>query len=560
MFSPVIFALLLASQTANEVGTATTEEEAAVETNDSNSSSATLVAQAVELLQKHRKKEALKKLEKAFQLSQDPTELREICALILESSPLDYPKRDAYLNYLVKYQPEHKDMVRWLKELGDRSLDKGRLQDAEEWYLRAIALSEDKTMLRYKLAWARWNLKRRIEALQTFMEIWKEAPESLQKQLAKDISKIWWETGPMPPALFDFFLNLPAGVRDDILAELLTPPSPTKEAGESEESLLLQLNENKATRVILQKAISENFYFKKNPCLLFKKVISTNEEAPAESLLACTRSSKRLSAYDLLLFFENVSKKTEAVDWAHAELLTEQHRASEAIRLLLSPKNLSNRSADYMKYAASLLLKIKESDFRKLYDSLKYRPFESMLQKYFEKDLVIRLEAVDADRWIPIEEKTYEASPLPKDFLVRKGVWLAQKDEDDEKLTDVFKLLLDSKLTAKEEQLKKSYATLSERLQTVLPEEFSKVFKKEYDAWIKDLDRSLKTLHRASNDWQIIAKPVFQKLIEQNVASLIGQIEKLSIASESVDLIQAFQEKKESLKSQLKKKYLEEQP
>ncbi len=525
----------------------------------SATSSQALTLEALELLQNNKKTEALKLLEKAFQLAQDPEELREIGSLILEASPNDYSKRDAYLRYLIKFNTGHADEGKWLKELGDRAFDKGQLDEAEDWYLRAQRIYSDRNLIKYKLAWVYWNKKRRMEAWRNFLEIYSALDPSLQSQLRQDLAKLWWEIGPLPSEDFEKLFRLRSEDQQIIFHFMMTYAPTNQIPQPQDENLLEQIKKDERSAPYFYESIARGIFFQKAPCFLFQKLLSPSNQFDPEMLLKCIKDSKRPAVPILLPFLEKIEeRKDERVDWAQAELLLEIQQKIAAARILLGSDHLASRSTAYLKFVSNVLMLLSEDEMKSLYTSVSKEVFPLFMRLQSSQRLLNRLQIVDPDRWIPYEEELLRGKPISKDFWLKKGIWLARKSDTPlESMVEVYDHLTKCKLTKDEKNLTTTYEKLQKSVENKLPSTFSIAFKKEYDQWIRDLDSALKSLYLSPTEWRPILQPLFQREIERNIAVMISQLESASLDPELSELSETFEQKKIELKDELRQKYLE---
>jgi hypothetical protein len=520
--------------------------------------SATRIAQALELLQKNDKPKALKLLEKAFESTSDSDELKQISILILEASPQNYPKREGYLQYLIKFNADHEEAWRWYKEMGDRAFDRSKMDEAEDWYLRAKPTAKDPSIIQYKLAWVYWNLNRKVEAFQNFLEIYSNAAPNLQSQILKDLAKLWWEIGALPPSVFDQAMSLPEDARNDLLDRFIHSTPAHLEASLIVESQLLQIKTEEKSKEYFYKGLKTGFQFKAAPCFLFNSILSPGDEFSKENFLACVKAKDRPPADKLLTYFSHLpTDSDERIPWAQAELYIENDRLSDAALILFQFPTFSEASKDYLKFTAQVLMRLDEKDFKKLYEMAEPSRFEILVEKTAHNLLLDRLEAIDTERWLQFEETKLQGKTPKKEFLIKKGVWLAQKQPDDSSaLEQIFTALIKPPVKGDEKRMQEDYNRLIKRANTKLPTSFTEQFKKKYDEWIKDIDRSLEGLKKSSTDLQIIARPIFQKSIEKNIDQLIAQIDTLQLDSKIEDVQNSFEQKKEALKNELRSKYI----
>lgn len=520
-------------------------------------SASSLVAQALELLQKSEKTRALKLLERAFESSTDSEELRQISVLILEASPASYAKREGYLQYLIKFAPENEDAWRWYKEMGDRSFDKGKMDEAEDWYLRAKPLAKDPSLVQYKLAWVYWNLNRKVEAFQDFLTVFAASETGLQSQILKDLSKLWWEIGALPDSTFQSAMALPEAARNDLLEHFIHSTPSHLEASTLLEAQLLQLKANEYTKSYFYEGLRTGFKFKAAPCFLFNVLITPEDEFSKDNFLACLKSKDRPSPEKLLSYFEKLkSDPDERLPWAQAELYAESERVSDAVATLFQYSGFEKASSDYLKFSSSILVRLNEEELKKNYDLIGPEKIEIVVRKTKDSILLERLQSFDSERWLAFEESESKGKTPTKHFLLKKGVWLATKSSPDlNELDRIFAGLIKPPLKGDERLAHDNFARLQRRSQTKLPEIFSDKFKIKYDEWLSDLDQSLNAIKSCAPDWQIILRPLISRELDKNVEALIAQIERARLDAKVEDVENSFQQKKESLKSELRAKY-----
>jgi hypothetical protein len=524
---------------------------------------AALTARALELIQKNEKSKALRLLEQAFEKSSDSMELREISALILEASPLNYPKREGHLKYLVKFNAESEDAWSWYKELGDRAFEAGKASEAEDWYLRAMPTAKDKNLVRYKLSWAQWNLKNRVSALQGFLEVFPTAEESLRNQLVREIPRLWWEIGPLASDVFEKILALPEDVLAPMMAELLEKSPMQHEPTVADQALLSQVKSDGRTKAYLSKAILAGTIFPKSPCFLFNSLLTPDDSYSPESFLACLKSPKRPPPTQLMTYFERYTgEPNEKFEWARAELLEQLGRVSDACTQSLQAPGLSSHSKAFIHYLSMLVMKPSEAELKGILQLVSNEPFEILLKMEANPSLLERLQSIDAQTWLAFEEKNFNGRKPSKAFLLKKGVWLAEKsellpDEKNAQLLDIFQKLLERPAKGSEEKVKKNFDKLLNLSSTTLPATFSNSFKKSYDTWLSSLDECLSSLSNAEAEWQVIARPLFKQEVKKSIDSLVAQLDATTLDPELSALSETFTQKKEELKSELRRKYLE---
>lgn len=517
-----------------------------------------LQAQAISLLQKNEKVKALKMLESAFEKTTNTEALREISVLILAASPLSYPKRESYLQYLIKFNAEHSDAWMWFKEMGDRAFEKGKLDEAEDWYLRALPSAQDPNLIRYKLGWVCWNLKRKVEALQTFVDIYSKTEPSMQEQLIKDLTKLWWEIGALPPSAFESVLSLPEEARRSLLTRLFDAPPAVLDPGPELAAQLLQLKEDPRTKDFYNEGIQKIVKLKNAPCFAFNVLLTTEDQFSKDQLLLCLKAKDRPAAPKMISFVERLlSENDEKIDWAYSELLNEMGSTKDAAIFILKIDRVSHYSNAYLEYATQLALKLEKEEFAKVYEAIGLDSFEVLLKFKMNPNLLERLQSVDLGPWISFEEKTYAGKKLPNAFILKKGVWLNQSAaHTNEELRDLFRDLVKNPSSNEERRALEGYKKLQSKVSTKLPSTFSLQFKKKFDEWLRALDQSLDSLKGLRFEIQVLAQAAYQEEIRKNVEAIEAQLDASVLDPKLIELKDNFEEKKTELKSDLRAKYL----
>lgn len=519
--------------------------------------SASLMSQALELLQNNKRPQALKLLEQAFEIASDPVEIRNIGALILEASPRDYAKREAYLRYLIKFAPDHEDYSRWLKELGDKAFDKGNLDDAEDFYLRAIPSHPSPTSVQYRLGWVYWNQKKRVKAYDTFLEVYQKESGALKSQIQKDIAKLWWEIGPLPPQSFAQFLALPNDERNQFLNELFQRTPRKKEDAKLIEQVFLQLKSSPKSSPALKDFITSGFILKEDPCLLFKEVIDPQDLYPRSHLLLCTKQENRPSAAHLLQFYQLIPppERNETIDWANADLFFENQQKELAVQLLWESRPLVTRSKEFVDYAENSVLQYDEASFKLFESNIQREAIMAFLQMRPKSSILQKLQAVNPELWIWYQENELPQT-IDKDFWIKKAVWLGRQEQIDmQALRATTEKAFSFKLTPKEKRLYESLQSLQKRKNSSLPEEFGEKFQSEYKSWINEVDQALNELQSSTDHWKIILRPIFSEELASNIAVLKDEVKKSKMPQEMKGMEVAFERKKQDLREEIDAKY-----
>jgi len=210
----------------------------------------TKIEQAEALLKKGKKKKALEILEFVFEKTKETDEIRQIGNLILSAAPLDYPKRENFLKYLVKFVPDHPDSRKWFTELGDRARRKKDLDEAEDWYLRAEAVEGDSLAVDQRFFSLYQEKKLYHRAFERGLKIIESHPELSTAAFRRDLARLWWKTGPLSEDLFDRLVNHPDGL---LVVNELKLQSPRK--ADVKTSVYSQLRSHQKT----EKIVTEDF-------------------------------------------------------------------------------------------------------------------------------------------------------------------------------------------------------------------------------------------------------------------------------------------------------------
>ncbi len=520
---------------------------------------ATLLTQAAELIQKNEKQKALKLLQKAFDKSTDPEELKDIAVLLLEATPEKDAKRENYLKYLIKFNPEHEDSYKWYKEMGDRAFEKRHIEEAEDWYLRAAITASDKTLIQYKLAFVQWNLKRPTEAIKSFVEVYHTAEPGLQSQIQKDLPKIWAEAGALPASIFDQLTSFPeedlAEIFKNLIDQLKKMPSFNSQA----EAILNQTKESSSLKNATLDFLSNDSNFVRQPCLPFQKLLTFEDSYSEKLFLRCLKEHNRPPADRMLVFASKLSEATdENIVWAYAELLFQAGKLEEAAQHLWRHKNFQGRSKRFLEYVENITLQLNEEQTKALLTHMTPETFEKFLLIRPSEPLIERLQEIDSDYWIAFEERL----PGIKDskaFLLKKGAWLARKpDPSPEEFKIIFEKLIKPPTSGNAKIVADTYKSLVARSKTKLPPTFSRFFKVEFEKWLTHLDNTMLDVENFTEPWYAISKPVFKAEVQNNIRELIKQLDATTLDPELFELAETFEQKKSEMKSDLENKYLSE--
>lgn len=520
-------------------------------------SSSELKQEAQQLLDKNERHKALQILEKAFEVSADPQEIREIAILILSASSKDYSKREAYLKYLIQFAPDHPDNPYWLKEMGDRAFNKGNMDDAEDYYLRAAATHPKPDEVNYQLGYVYLNKDKFIKAFETFFDVYQHESGELKKQSLAEIVKSWWSIGELPSLSFNRILALQSEERNSLLNDFLDATPRKDSAAEKIEAAFLQLRDNDQTRAKLKDFITSGFVIKENPCLLFWNVIEPGDLYPREHLLSCVEQKKRPSAAHLLAYFQQIPapERNEKLDWVNANLLYENNQAELGLQLMIESKFLTDRSTSYVDTALNRVMALDDPSFQDFERNINHRYLKGLVLLRPKSSLLSRLQSIDPDLWIPFEEESF-ADELTKDFWIKKTAWLAKKPETSlSQIQAHLQKIFSYPLDRSEKRIQKHLNLLNERLSTSLPEELNAQFEAGYENWTRDLDDSIEVLRSSNPDWQAITRPLLKEALSKNVDEIKTQVRRVRATAEERKERLDFERKKVELRENLDNKY-----
>lgn len=517
-----------------------------------------LVAQAVELLQKNKRDEALRLLEQAFELAADSERIREIGALIIEASPYDYEKRESYLRYLIKFSGEHPDQPKWQKELGDRAFEKGELTAAEDFYFRALARHSDKEVINYKLAWIYWNQKKKTKAFKAFLDIYTSGAKALIDQIPIDVAKLWWEIGELPPIPFADFSNLKAADQKKFLSALFKQVPNKASDSKTVERVFLQLKTQNSSQIELKSFLSKGFSLESDSCMIFYQIIDPGDVFPPQQLLRCFQSPERPSDLRLLSLFEQIPppRRDENVDLATAELLFKLDRTEFGLNLLFQSGSLAKRSTQYHDYLLGQILKMNSESFSLLESSMEYEKLEELYTLTKSTALLNNLQAVNPGRWLAFEERSKAKESLSKSFWEKKAVFVAQETpEDHQALSQLAVQIFSFELTKPEANFQKALSDLRDAKTTQMPKQFGEDFQSAYQAWLVRIDSSLTAFNQAPESWRLWGLTLFQNELQANVESMARQIRDLKLPADIQDMAVEFERRRRELNRDLAQKY-----
>jgi len=522
--------------------------------------SASLTAQAIEWLQKNEKQKALKILEKAFELAHEPEEIRQVGRLILEAAPANYPKRESYLRYLIKFSPENAELGKWLKELGDISFDEGKFDHAEDYYLRALAHYENPQIVRYKLAWVYWNQKVRARAFDTFLALYTDADSKLREQIRKDTAKLWWELVRLPQTQMQAFGQLSDSDTKLFMDEYFALTPNKKESAEKIENSFLQIKDEEKTSPHLLAFLKGGFLIKDMNCLMFRKVLEPFFEYPREHLLLCAKLLDEVTPARLLPFFDALPEddRNEKIDWANAELLFMDQKNHLGIQMLIESQPLQSRSKEFVEYTEAQLVKLTDSEFQTMATTISPENLKFLVSQNNSSPILNRLQKYNPNEWIPYQQKALAGQDEPKEFLIKKASWLSQKNPIDlNELDLVLRKIFSKKLNPSEEGIKAQFEKMDEDRSKQLPNEFDGDFQAAYKLWLENLDRSIIILSGASPEWKAITWPLLRQRITQNIFAIRNQIREVDLPPDSKEFREEFEYRKVKLEKELTDKYRE---
>ena len=528
--------------------------------------SASLLAQALEKIQSGQKDQAVKLLDRAFEASKDPEEVKTIAALIVDTSSFDYPKRESFLVYLTRHAREHSDKWKWLKEPGDRHFDRAQFDKAEDFYLQALPHTKDPILINLKLAFTIWNLKRKNEAFLYFLKLYQEPMtvetdrEMLLAQVPASLGKLWWELGPLPQATWTKLINSPENLASVVMTELFKSFPATITPTPKEASLLKQIKDSSDSSQQWAEFLQREVFFQNSPCFYFESGLIEPDRTPKRMLIACVDSEKASDALILDSHFEAALNREaeENLLRAYLKYLSRKNRNLDAAQVSLNWSGLSQASKNFLSAAVDLLVSLPESDWKNLYASVDPQKFELLLANHKNQNLLEILQSLDSERWILFELDSYPSGKAPRAVLVKKALLTASKSNSD---IDELKSEVSSLLSKPQNQQEKSAQRLLRELDSAddrkLPSELSEDFSKVMNRWIADLDRQLKMTSQLSSPWIQLLRPLVTHEIRRNVGALLEQIDSLQLPAEASGFEEDFYKKKEEMKVGLQKKYQE---
>lgn len=421
---------------------------------------APLMKEAEALLKKRQKKKALSLLERAFDISKDPEEIRQIGNLILDAAPYDYPKRENFLRYLVKFVPEHPDASTWMQELGKRAMAKSEWDEAEDWLLRAQILTPNDPRIEEALLDVYMSKEQNYRALDLAVKLVDRVEPNKREHYFRKISKIWWGMGALPPEYFSRLTQASYGEQLLRLHLKKIPESEKSAAG------IRQIYESANTRSLLP-----------------PKLLNDIEKPPAPVMTPDVAVAPEVAA---------------------PPASTEE------------PEPAPQPSVEAKPEPSSPPVVVSE-----------------------------------APRYHYVEGQESKAE------LIHKAVSLAQLPEPPLRQINeiVIQIYNQHPLDPTEAAVKENMILLESRKKQDLPDEFNEEFLGELKSWEEDLDRAIKVIGGASEEWKIITRPFLRSLIDNNRNRMIDQIQKASLSAEQKKSKTLVNSQKAELIRNLEKKY-----
>jgi tetratricopeptide (TPR) repeat protein len=527
-------------------------------------SAETLMTQALVLIQKGDKPAAFKLLQRAFEQASDPEMVKEIAVLVLEASPPHYPKRVDYLKYLTKHHQDHVDRWRWLKELGDKAFDAAQLAEAEDYYLQALRLSDDPDPIRFQLGWTYWNQKRRREALEIFIEQFEKSkePSGLTTSLARDVARLWWETGVIPAASLDRIHALPSPYRDDVFAGLWSLFPEGDKPTTKHKSLLNQIRDHTSLQTDWEKFISLDVFFRSDPCFLVENVLRPIDKAETKTILSCLKEKAphQLSPHLERWRSENY-KADENLARAHATFFYENKREDEAVEALFEFAKNNATSSDYKKKLIETWAALSPDLFARHIQDVNLQVVESLVRESLpSKALLFKLQQLDPRKWVEFErslnsDKQSDAG-LNRDLTVKEVFLLAEKaPHEKERIEELKKTLLEQAQGASEKEINKAYEVINSTQTLKVAPEFGEKTMEEIHQWTSALDRSVAHFERLPEEWKKLYRDDFSQALVGSARTLQSQILALSLVDADPSLTQAFLKNKQDLHDQVEKRF-----
>lgn len=526
-------------------------------------SAQTQLTQALELLQKSEKTKALKLLESAFNRAQDPETVKAAAALIVEASPMNYPKRESFLKYLITASRDHADRWKWLKELGDRCFEKADFSGAEENYLQATQVAPEPYPIRYRLAWTFWNQKRKNEALSLFLDLLaqSQSPEnlSLQPVVVKDTTKLWWDLGVLPASTFEKFWNLPAEVQSLTFSQLWENFPKELSGSPKTRDMLIQIRDEPRAKEAWNNFLASKPAFTKDPCFMITTFFGPQDVATEETLLACLKSPQHPELISLQRHLDAVvPTASEAFIRKLASLVHERGNSLSAAKLLAQWSGIENADASYYKLLSQISLAVPADSFAELSGSLSNERWEKTLSSATTKDrdeLIARLQKVDSTHWLAYEENLQGENPS-KAFLMKKAAILAQRNDlQAQELANLLDKILEKPSNPEERLIASTLKNLNATSQQELPKLFGPEMMNSMQKWLASIDRDLEQLNRISPEWKSILHSTVAERVRKNVTQLTDQIAQVSLPEGQHEMESEFLSKRADIRDQLVAKY-----
>lgn len=512
------------------------------------------MARALELLEKNKKTEALKFLESAFAESIDPVEMKHLAVLILEASPLNYQKREAFLKYLVRFSPQHSKYPDWLKELGDRSFQAGEMDAAEDWYLRASVFAkapEAKARIDYQLSFVYSNKKNLTKAFELMNSAF-ENSERLRPRLHSEIAKLWW------PQMKTLKIPKSWGAWSESDKKLLVKEllAFSKTASLAEQKIFFELMaENEWSKTLLIQEIMAKAKSFHEPCLVFEVFLKPSDPVSEDLIFACLNSEKNMNQPRLLEFVEALHEQgSEQLHLAHIDLLVQTKQKTRAANLGL--KVLQNLSAQtkFFEILDDLLLSLSDGEWLDVAKPNQDDLLKNFMRLHPQAKIIVRLQMTRPEVWFSFQEQEIPAS-LDKSFWVRKANWQLTQKLTEEDLNFYLEKILSFQPDSDEKKIQLTWQKMQESDREALPIVFGKDFLKAFEKKIKDLDQRILDFQKSQIAWRELAEIHMRSKVQHSLSLLRKQVIDLQMPTDFTGHADEFSEKKQGILSSLSQKY-----
>lgn len=512
------------------------------------------MARALELLEKNKKTEALKFLESAFAESIDPVEMKHLAVLILEASPLNYQKREAFLKYLVRFSPQHSKYPDWLKELGDRSFQAGEMDAAEDWYLRASVFAkapEAKARINYQLSLVYSNKKNLTKAFELMNSAFEDS-ERLRPRLHSEIAKLWW------PQMKTLKIRKSWGAWSESDKQLLVKEllKSSKAASLAERKIFFELMaENEWSKTLLIQEIMAKAKSFHEPCLVFEVFLKPSDPVSEDLIFACLNSEKNMNQPRLLEFVEALHEQgSEQLHLAHIDLLVQTKQKTRAANLGL--KVLQNLSAQtkFFEILDDLLLSLSDGEWLDVAKPNQDDLLKNFMRLHPQAKIIVRLQMTRPEVWFSFQEQEIPAS-LDKSFWVRKANWQLTQKLTEEDLNFYLEKILSFHPDVEEKKIQLTWQKMQESDREALPIVFGKDFLKAFEKKIKDLDQRILDFQKSQIAWRELAEIHMRSKVQHSLSLLRKQVIDLQMPTDFTGHADEFSEKKQGILSSLSQKY-----